>query len=457
MPRPRSDAAPAQGRSPWLWVLVGAAVFTQTGLNLLRPVTSYKLLDFGADATAIGIATAAYAVIPLVVAVWMGRLSDRVIRLRFLLLAGAVLLGLGGAGLAVAPGLAGVIVASTVLGFGHLLFTIAGQSSIARYSAPHQLDAGFGWFTAAYSTGQLLGPLAGGLLLGGGGVEGRADAVNLALWVGAVVAAAGGLLLIAPLPGSPRDRRTESPGPAAPGTADPGTADPAAQGTGNRAQSGGGDQPPSGADRVLSGAAADPGKPTVWRILRIPGLPSIMLGALSLLAMLDILTAFLPVVGEELGVGPEVVGFLLAMRAGASIVCRSMLPWLVRRFSRRRLMLWCLFGAGVTLALPPLALAWWPGLAGVIVAGALLVVGGFFLGIGQPLSMSAISQSVPGSWRGSALAVRLMGNRAGQVAMPLLAGLVAAPWGPAGAIWLSCALLGWAGWAEVRRPRSDTT
>lgn len=450
MPGTRSEAASRQGRSPWLWVLVGAAVFTQTGVSLLRPVTSYKLLDYGADATAIGIATAAYAVIPLVIAVWLGRLSDRVIRLRFLLLAGALLLGVGGVGLALAPGLAGVIVASTVLGFGHLLFTIAGQSAIARYSPPGQLDAGFGWFTAAYSTGQLIGPLVGGLILGGAGDQGRADAVNLALWVGAVVAAAGAALLIAPLPGSPRDLRSE-PCAGDGRQGEPNTAGGRAEGA-DAAPAG---HAPSGTEHVLNGGARDPGKATVWRILRIPGLPSIMLGALALLAMLDILTAFLPVVGEELGVGPETVGFLLALRAAASIVCRSMLPWLVRRFSRRQLMLWCLFGAGVTLALPPLALGWWPGVAGEIAAGALLLVGGFFLGIGQPLSMSAISQSVPGSWRGSALAVRLMGNRAGQVAMPLLAGAVAAPLGPAAAIWLSCVLLGWAGWAELRRPRGD--
>jgi hypothetical protein len=34
-----------------------------------------------------------------------------------------------------------------------------------------------------------------------------------------------------------------------------------------------------------------------------------------------------------------------------------------------------------------------------------------------------------------------MGAQAGQVVMPLLAGLVAAPLGPAGAIWFTCAVL----------------
>lgn len=34
-----------------------------------------------------------------------------------------------------------------------------------------------------------------------------------------------------------------------------------------------------------------------------------------------------------------------------------------------------------------------------------------------------------------------MGNRLGKVVMPLMAGLIAAPLGPAGAIWFSCAVL----------------
>jgi MFS family permease len=75
-----------------------------------------------------------------------------------------------------------------------------------------------------------------------------------------------------------------------------------------------------------------------------------------------------------------------------------------------------------------------------VVSAVLLAVGGFFLGIGQPLTMTAISQAVPASWRGSALAVRLMGNRVGQVVVPAAGGLVAAA-GASGAVWMCCALL----------------
>ena len=48
----------------WLWLMVAAGILTQTTANLVRPVTSYKLLLLGWGETEIGIATAAYALLP---------------------------------------------------------------------------------------------------------------------------------------------------------------------------------------------------------------------------------------------------------------------------------------------------------------------------------------------------------------------------------------------------------
>jgi MFS family permease len=70
-----------------------------------------------------------------------------------------------------------------------------------------------------------------------------------------------------------------------------------------------------------------------------------------------------------------------------------------------------------------------------------MAVGGFFLGLGQPLTMTLVVQSVPTAWRSTALAVRLLGNRLGQVALPVAAGAIATVVGPGGAIWFASALL----------------
>lgn len=188
-------------RSPrslmWLWLLCLAGALTQTGLNLLRPITSYKLIALDAGPLTIGITTAAYAILPLFTALWLGRVSDRMSSLRLMLCAGVAMLGIGGAGLALLPSVLGIAAASAVLGLGHLAFTIAGQTSIARIAPDDRLDAGFGWFTASYSVGQMLGPLLGGALVGSQSVTGSADGlarIELALWVGA------GLALAALLP-----------------------------------------------------------------------------------------------------------------------------------------------------------------------------------------------------------------------------------------------------------------
>ena len=404
---------PASARSrsgAWLWFLVVSAALTQTALNLVRPVTTYKLLSLDADSVTVGLVTAAYAVLPLATAMWLGRLTDRVRELRTMVLLGALVLALGSLALSAAPNAALVAVASALLGMGHLVFTIAGQSAIARHAPDDQLDKGFGWFTAAFSAGQLAGPLLAGLLLGTGNdvasPERIAD-IGLAFWIGA------GLSLLA-VPVLLVRARTARPG--RPGARGDDAVEQASPATGE-----------------LEAVPAP--RASMARILRVPGVPSHMLASLALLAMLDILTAFLPLVGERAGVSPAWVGALLAVRGGASILSRVLLPWLARRLSRRALLLISLYGAGLALAVPP-AVITVPWLAAV-----LLFLGGFCLGLGQPLTMTLVSTAVPSAWRGSALAVRLVGNRVGQVAMPLLAGLVAAPLGPAGAIWFTCAVL----------------
>ena len=400
MTRPKSSP----NSLAWLWLIVGAAVLTQTSINLLRPVTSYKLLSMGFGETAIGLATAVYALLPLFMAMPFGRLTSKVGSLRGLMTAGGVLIGLGGAILALAGQAWLIMVGSAVLGVGHLMFTIAGQSMISRRSPAHQMDAAFGWFTAAFSVGQMTGPLLSGLLLGNVSLAvaqssgaGLGQSITLALWIGAAAAvlSAPVLFVLRPLPDPTTSQLRQV--------------------------------PPAGAE-----------KPTMLSIVRRPGVASNMLASLALLAIVDILIAFLPLVGEAAGVSPLAVGVLLALRGAASVVSRIFLPMLVRRYRRSHLVLVSLFVSALAIAMVPFTLqlegAFWA-------AGVLISLGGLTLGLGQPLSMTLISQAVPYAWRSPALALRLMTNRVGQVVLPVAAGVVAGPLGPGGGVWFACAML----------------
>jgi MFS family permease len=113
-----------------------------------------------------------------------------------------------------------------------------------------------------------------------------------------------------------------------------------------------------------------------------------------------------------------VIGLLLSLRAAATIACRLVLTPLLRLLGRAALLtVTCLLGAllcaGVALPVPVWALA------------VMLALLGFCLGVGQPLSMTTVVQAAPDGARSTALALRLTGNRLGQVAAPATAGLVA--------------------------------
>lgn len=400
MTRPKSSP----NSTAWLWLIVAAAVLTQTSINLLRPVTSYKLLSLGFGETAIGLATAFYAVLPLFMAMPFGRLTSKISSLRGLLTVGGVIIGVGGALLALAADAWLIMAASALLGVGHLIFTIAGQSMISRRSPAHQMDAAFGWFTAAFSVGQMTGPLLSGVLLGNVSLAvaqssgvGLGESITLALWIGAIAAVVSApvLFLLRPMPDPTTSQLRQL--------------------------------PPAGAQ-----------KPTMLAIIRRPGVASNMFSSLALLAILDILIAFLPLVGEAAGVSPLAVGVLLALRGAASVVSRIFLPMLARRYRRSHLVLVSLLISSLAIAAVPFTLqldgAFWA-------AGVLISLGGLTLGLGQPLTMTMISQAVPYSWRSPALALRLMSNRVGQVVLPVAAGAVAAPLGPGGGVWFACAVL----------------
>ena len=81
-------------------------------------------------------------------------------------------------------------------------------------------------------------------------------------------------------------------------------------------------------------------------------------------------------IGERNGIGPAVVGALLSLRAAASILSRLLIPPMVRSLGRVRLIAVSAAGSALAMAVLPV-----PDGAALAV---ILVVAGFFLGIGQP-------------------------------------------------------------------------
>jgi MFS family permease len=389
-----SRAGASHSGQRWLILVVLCAVLSQTGLNLARPLISYRIIGLGGDALSIGLVTATYAVLPVLVAVPLGRVSDRTRRSWLILAAGTGLLGVGSWGVSAMTSVAGISVASAILGLGHLVFMIAAQGAVANLSPYENLDRNFGWFTAAVSLGQLAGPALSGLLLGDVSGPQLGEATKNALLVAAVTSLAALPLAVF-------------------------------SGVRGRASTSGRDRPGE--------------RPSSLTLVRLPGVASSLFVSLALLAAIDLLTAYLPLVAEGKQIAPAVVGVLLAIRAAASIGSRLLLARLLHGFSRRTLVT-----ASCTVTAAALLIVSVPGTE-AIGMGIALGIGGFFLGLGQPLTMTQVVKAVPETARSTTLALRLLSNRVGQVGLPFVAGLIAGPAGAGGALWLAGAVLAAAG------------
>ena len=358
--------APGRNRG-WLLRLVIAFSFAQGAVSMARPAVSYRALALGADERAIGVIAGVYALLPLFAAVPLGRRTDHG-RCAPLLPVGVLLIAGGCALSGLADSLWAMAMWSGVMGLGHLCFVIGAQSLVARQSAPHEQDRNFGHFTIGASLGQLVGPIAAGALIGGPDMAGTSALALLVAGAGAAVSFTS-LWRI-------EDRAAVK----------------------SRTRQG---------DRV-----------PMRGILGARGVPAGIFVSLSVLSATDILTAYLPVVGEHRGIAPSVIGVLLSIRAAATIACRLVLTPLLQLLGRAALLTATCLLAGVLCAGIALPVPVWA-------IGLMLAVLGFCLGVGQPLSMTTVVQAAPDDARSTALALRLTGNRLGQVAAPAAAGLVA--------------------------------
>lgn len=385
--------------SAWLVRALLVSLFLQTAVYSVRPMVSYEALDLGASPGELGVIAACFGVLSLAGAIPVGRLVDRWGPGPFLVL-GAVTVTLVAVLLVIARSLVLLGVATMLLGLGHILATVALQTLLANRGGSDRRDERFAALTVAVSLGQLSGPALGGLLAGqgaadGGGAGGSSVGTMAAFGVGAVMASVAGVFAATLLRSSRPVARDGTAGEGEPG-----------------------ERP----------------RFSLWRIMRLPHMPQAMLASVAVLTSIDVLVAYLPVYGQSHGLSVRTVGFLLAALAAGSLTSRFCMRLLIRTVPRGRLL-------ALSAAVPAVVLALFPLLDHVPVLFAAMVVAGLGLGLGQPLSLAWVASGAPRELRGTALGVRLSGNRLGQIVVPAAVGAFAGVAGLAAIFWCLAAML----------------
>lgn len=376
--------SPARDRLPVsLFVIMIHAVLTQGTVFVVRPTISYRALEIGLSGAMIGVLAGAFTVMPLLVALQIGRATDRFGERRLMLagtagMAAAVLVLLrAGSDLTI------LVVASVLLGVAHLGAAVGQQAMVGRIVPASRFAAGFGYYTLTGSIGQAAAP---GLIALFGASRTIPDTQAIFRVTLGVVC----LALVVPLL-LPKD-----------------VARPGAVHRGTRA---------------------------VGALLRIRGLPTAVVVSGVVLAAIDVLTVYLPVLGAERGYSAGLVSLLLVIRASASLCSRVFLEPLQDRAGSNRLLVG-------TVGLSCVVMGVVPAVPQVWLLCVLMVPLGVGLGLAQPITMAWVAAISPPGTRGSAMSLRLTGNRLGQTLMPVVAGGAAASLGTAGVLWVVALFLG---------------
>lgn len=379
------------GTEGWFVRVLLIGLIMTTSLQAIRPMASYKALELGAGPAEVGLVAACFALLSLLVAVPIGRWVDRIGETGFIV-AGSGSMAAVAALMSIIPSVPLLAASQALLGLGHIAMIVGMQTLIANRGDALGRDGRYGAFAVVVALGQLIGPAAGGLIAGrAGGGPPLTDAV----FVGAAIAAGlGSLTALTLWRARPRAAVTD-------------------------------------ADRPVQ----EPIPAALRRLLAVPSMPQAMLASITVLSSVNILIAYLPVYGEATGLSVEIVGLLLAVRAGASMVSRALIAPMRRFLGRRDLLVTCMVVPAVVLVVMSFTAA----IPALLVA---MVLAGFGLGLGQPLTLSWVAGQAPEDLRGTAVAARLGGNRVGQFVLPAAVGLVAGVAGVGAVFWALGLLLG---------------
>jgi len=385
----------------WLWALLINVALAQASIYVMRPMITYRALENGASGYQIGLIASIYALVPLVIAVQMGRWVGRIGEVP-LLLTGCISFIALGLAFAFLNNIVAIAAATALAGIAHLSNVAASQAMVASRS-PHELqDQNFGYFSFSTSMGHTFGPMLGGIIAGSSGVLPRSSTSAF------VFASILALLAIVPFflfKGLKEVRSQEE------------------------------------RDAAGSIKARD--------VIKRPGIKPAIWTSLAVASTNDVLVVILPLVGTELGISPVVIGAILSIRSAAAMVSRFSLGRLTKRFGSANVMNSSIIISAIFLFASAYATT-------AVTLGVVMAIIGFLLGIGQPLTMSIVSKKTPIEERAMAISIRLFGNRLGQFLVPLGAGALAAPFG-AGAVFVGlAALIASAGVVSVSKLSDDT-
>ncbi len=345
-----------------LYLLILMAFFTHIGFAGSRLAVPLFAVDQGGGAFVVGTIVSLYAALPMVLALPMGRLADR-IGYKLPLLCGA-------SGIFIAlllpwlwPSVTTLYFAASLLGISFMTFQLSIQTLVGAITGAEGRARSFSLLSLGYASANFGGPLIAGVLIDNVG-HARTFALLAVALVPAIAMAAMGSRWI---------------------------------------------------PNVHSKAAAVKGG--LFDLLKIKPLRHTLIASGIVSSAWDVYQFFMPIYGRSLGMSATAIGAVLSAFAIAIILVRVVLPYAVKRLGETQTLTYAMFVACAAFCLFPLFSNAWA-LAAV---SFLLGVGA---GVGQPLSMTLVFNASPKGREGEAAGMRITVNQVAHFVIPLFFGAV---------------------------------
>lgn len=356
--------------------VIGALVCVHASMAATRVTASLLVLQRGYPEWMVGVLLSLFAVAPIGLSLWAGRLADRFGMHRPL--GYAVLMGSLGAGVAVVSQHPVALALAALATGGAVAVAAVGIQREAGLMARDASDLKrvFSWVSLGPAASNALAPMVVGVLIDHVGYRPAfAFAASLPLLAWALVR------------GQPRS----PPGPS-----------------------------PSRTHGGRAGALS---------LLRQPPLRRLLLVNLAMSSCWDAHSFAIPVLGHARGLSASSIGLVLGSFAVAATVVRLAISRFADDLDERTAL-------RSAMALATLACAVYvflPGVAGMVAGSAML---GLALGSVQPMVLAMLHQVTPPDRHGQALGVRMLATNSATIVMPTVFGLLAAATVPAAPMWL---------------------
>jgi MFS family permease len=344
-----------------------------------RMVASLFAIELGANPLLIGVLISAYSAFPLLLAVYSGRLSDR-LGPRRPMLAGTAVLALGLVLPFLWPALPALYLSAVLIGIGFVFYNVSAQNLAGALGSPEERTRNFSTLGLGYSGGHMIGPLLGGY------------AIDHFGHVHAYLAYAGLMVLALVLLMCSR-RRLD-----------------------------------------IAGRAGGTERKSTLQLLHNPALRRAILVSGLVVTGWDLYGFYVPIYGHSIGLSASTIGVILGAFAIASFVVRIALPVFTRRFGVETVLSVAMF-AGALAFLP------FPFIDLVPALLALSFCIGLALGCGQPLTLNIVYNRSPPGRSGEVTGLRLTINNITHIGVPLAAGALGTVLGVAPVFWVNAVIL----------------